>query len=189
MPLRPIQSSLTISWLSHDSWSESYIGTRRLAYELLPPPGTRQTAEDGALCQLALIGANHLMEVALYKILLPYTEAVCASPKLPRVQLEKSSYFDMLNRWLPVVLGTPLDLASEPFASTERLRERRHATVHKTSALATVQMARSSLYTAVEGTKTLFALAKLEFPYAKHLAKYPQSIEQPFTQVLFPAGT
>ena len=68
-------SSVSLSWSIHDSWTEAFVGTRKLVYELLPSTTFSAKAEDGALCQLALVGANHLMEIAIYKILLPHTKA------------------------------------------------------------------------------------------------------------------
>ena len=189
MPLVPVSASFTMTWLIHDSWTESYVGVRRIAYEILPPPSAKQTAEDGALCQLALVGANHLMEVALFKILRPHAQATGTVAQLTEALLEEASYFQMLTRWIPAVSSKRLDLSAEPFLSTERLRKRRNNTIHKTSALATVQMARSALYSAVEASKELYMHAGAPFPYDAHLAKYPQAHESHFSTVPFPPGT
>lgn len=186
MPRLPVSASFTASWLIHDSWTESYIGVRRLVYELLPHPGSGQAAEDGALCQLALIGANHLVEVALLKILKPFVSTTDDAIQLSPSKLDRASYFDMLNEWIPKVTAKQIDTTVEPFVSTERLRHRRHATVHKTSALATVQMARSALHSAVGATKALYMHAGTPFPYDAHLAKYPQVTEPPFSTIPFP---
>lgn len=188
MTLTPVHASLTMSWLVHDSWSESYVGTRRLTYELLPPPGQKLSPEEHAMCQLALIGANHLMEVALYKILLPHIKESGRFSLLTQALLEDASYFQMLTKWLPAISGASLPLTAEPFTSTERLRRRRNDTIHKTSALATNTMARSAMYSAVEGARALFSIAGTEFPYEAVLKKYPQQVEEPFSSVAFPAG-
>jgi len=187
MTLTPVYASLTSSWLLHDSWSESYVGARRLIYEVLPAPDQRLSAEECAMCQLALVGANHLMEIALYKILLPHAKNGSASLSLTPAFLEDASYFLMLTKWLPATCGVNLDLKAEPFASTERLRRRRNETIHKTSAFATHTMARSAIYSAVDGVKTLYSASGSVFPYEAVLGKCPQQVEEPFSSVAFPA--
>jgi len=97
VPLRPVNTSLTISWLNNDSWSEAYVGTRRLIYEVLPPSIAPQTAEAAALCQLAVIGANHLMEIALAKLLHPVTTKRASFTKR---QNEEASYWLAISQWV-----------------------------------------------------------------------------------------
>ncbi len=175
MPLQRLYADFTIAWLVHDSWSETYVGVRRLAFEILPNPGSKQKAEDGPLCQLCLVGSNHLMEVALYKALYPH---------IPGPKLENATYHKMLE--LLETRSASLNLADEPFLSTERLRKRRNDTVHKHSALATVEMARSALYSAVEGSRAVFALAGTPFPYESHLVKFAPISAPHFSTVPFP---
>lgn len=62
-------TDLEITWDVHDVWTEAYVGVRHVIYSLLPPPGRKLTPELLALCQLGLIGANHLLEVGLYRFL------------------------------------------------------------------------------------------------------------------------
>ena len=183
-----ISASFTFSWLSHDSWSESYVGTRRLTYDILPAPTAHTNAEESALCQLALIGANHLMEVALYKALLPHAKANSTNSRLTEALLDDASYYHMLTKWLPAASGKSVDLNSEPFVSTERLRRRRNDTIHKTSALATVEMARSALFSSVAGTREVFAIADQPFPYEPVLKKFSLPSEDLFSSVSFPRG-
>ena len=183
MPLQPVYASFTVSWLSHDSWSEAYVGTRRLVYDILPSSIPEQTAEDGALCQLAIVGANHLMEVGLAKLLHSF---VGTHSTFTNKKYEEASYWLSLSHWVAELTGVPLLLNEEPFLSTERLRIRRNATTHKSSALATVLMARSALFSAVEGTKALYAHFGVRFPYEPFMEKYPVPREQPFSSVLFP---
>jgi hypothetical protein len=186
MSLRPVHASFTISWLTHDSWSEAYVGTRRLVYDILPPSIAQQTAEDAALCQLSLIGANHLMEVALARLLKPFAST---HPTFTTRKYKEASYWLALSHWVPALSGMPLLLDAEPFSSTERLRVRRNATAHKSSALATVPMARSALFSAVEGSKALYAHFGVEFPYELFFSKFPCPSEQPFSTVPFPPST
>jgi len=162
------------------------VGTRRLVYDILPLSITEQTAEDGALCQLAIVGANHLMEVGLAKLLRSFAGK---HPAFTNRKYEEASYWLSLSHWVEEVTGLPLFLNEEPFLSTERLRMRRNATTHKSSALATVLMARSALFSAVEGTKALHAHFGVPFPYEPFIEKYPMPCEQPFSSVPFPPGT
>lgn len=186
MPLHPVQASFTMSWLTHDSWSEAYVGTRRLVYDILPSSIAAQTAEDGALCQLAIVGANHLMEVGLAKLLRSFAGM---HPAFTNRKYEEASYWLSLSHWVAVVTGMPLPLNEEPFLSTERLRTRRNATTHKSSALATVSMARSALFSAVEGTRAIHTHFGVPFPYEPFFEKYPMPHEQPFSSVPFPPGS
>ena len=128
------------------------------------------------------------MEVALYKLLLPYAKTNAPLSRLTETLLEDASYYHMLAKWLPAACGKPMDLSAEPFASTERLRRRRNDTVHKTSALATVEMARSALFSSVAGTRELFAFANQPFPYEAVLDKFPALAETQFSSVTFPRG-
>ena len=105
-----VTSSVSLSWSILDSWTEAFVGTRKLVYELLPSTTFSAKAEDGALCQLALVGANHLMEIAIYKILLPHTKATGQLSILTQKLLEQASYHSMLTDWLPTIAGTQLNL-------------------------------------------------------------------------------
>jgi hypothetical protein len=186
MPPHPVHASFTVSWFSHDSWSETYLGTRRLIYEVLPELTASQKAEDSALCQLALIGSNHLMEVSLGKILKSFIDK---EPNFTQRHFEDTSYWQALSRWVTTLSGKPIELESEPFISTERLRHRRNATIHKSSALATVAMARSAFFSAIEGSKALHSHFGTPFPYESLLKQYSHSKEEPFSTVAFPFGT
>lgn len=186
MQTHTVTAEFTFSWLNNNTWSEAYVGVRRLAYEVLPTSQGSATAEDGALCQLALIGANHLMEVGLYRVLLPYAKATSKVAALTEALLSDATYHHMLARWLPLISGKQIDLGAEPFASTERLRRRRNDTAHKSSALATVGMAKSALFSAVEGTRAVYKHAATPFPYEAFFAKYPLPPEVWFSQVAFP---
>jgi hypothetical protein len=186
MPLKPVSASFTIKWSVHDSWSELYVGIRRLVYAILPPDVASQTAEDSALCQLALVGASSLMEVALFKLLQPF--AATGKAGLTQKKLENAGYADMLGI-LEEVTGTPLDRTVQPLRSTEALRKRRNQTIHKSSALATVPMARAALFSAVEGCRHTYSHAGLTFPYESFLVEYPIPHEPWFSDVPLPPAT
>lgn len=189
MALHPLHASFTVSWLSHDCWSEAFVGTRHLIYDVLPPSIHEQRAEDGALCQLALISAHHLMEIALFKLIKPYVTTNNAAGGITQKKYEEASYWLALSQWVESTSGKALPLTIEPFISTERLRARRNATIHKSSALATVKMARSALFSVTDGTKALYSHFGEKFPYEPFLDKYPLPIEQPFSVVDFPPGS
>ena len=186
MALISAHGSFTISYSIHDTWTELYLGTRRLIYEIIPPVGQRLTAEERAMCQLALIGANQLMEITLYKILIPYAEDSKKFAKFTTTLLEEASYNKMMKNWLPVITGTHLNFNEEPFKSTERLRKQRNDTIHKTPAYTTNAMARSAIFSSVEGTIALYQVFGIAFPYRDWLDRYPQQIEEPFSRVAFP---
>lgn len=181
-----ITASLETSWISHDAWSESYVGIRRLVYEILPDSSINQSAEDSALCQLAIVGCHHLMEVALFGLLRPYIGATGGGFLLTQKQLDDSSYYKALTTWAIRVTGRSLDCNAEPLASTERLRKRRNDTVHSKSALATVEMCRSALFSAIEGTKHLYDLFEQPFKYKLIMDQYPIPPERHFSTVLCP---
>lgn len=186
MPLQQISASLTVSWLNHDSWTEAYVGSRRIAHEFLPESELLSSGDDGGLSKLALIGANQLMEIALYSLIKSHTLGMGAALTLDQTRLQEASYHDMLTKWLPAVAGKPLDLSVEPFLSTEKLRRRRNDTIHKTSAIATIAMARSAVYCAVEGSKSLYDHVGIQFPYEPFLKKYPLSSEDWFSSIRYP---
>jgi len=176
-----LTKTFTSSWLNLDSWSETYIGIYRIVYKILPSDTKQQTSEDGALCQLAVVGANHLMEVALFSLFKPYINAKGFSWSITQKEFENAGYYDALSKWVPQVLEKPLDLSQEPFFSTERLRKRRNVTIHKTSAVATIDMAHSALYSAVEGSKALYSHFGELFKYKKLIEQYPLPIEKWFS--------
>jgi hypothetical protein len=186
MTRHTVSSSTSGSWSIHDTWTQAFVGTRHLVYELLPAPGARLQIEMHALCQLALISSNHLMEIAVHKLLLPHTVAGGKFSSLTKSLLEEESYFKMLNRWVPAATSIPLNLALDPLLSTELLRKRRNATIHKSSASADVQMARSALSAAVTGTRSLYAHFAVAFPYEGFMTQYPLPSEPAFSQLKLP---
>ena len=183
MTHRSVSASFTIKWSVHDSWSELYVGIRRVVYSLLPADIASQTPEDSALCQLGLVGASNLVEVALFKLLQPF--AASGAGGLTPKKLENAGYAEMLE-YLEKVTGKPLHRDEQPFKSTETLRKRRNATIHKSSAIATVPMVRAALFSAVEGCRRIYLHAGIMFPYESFLAKYPIPSESWFSDVPLP---
>lgn len=160
------------------------MGVRRLIHEILPKTIAEQRVEDSALCQLALVGANHLVEVALGQLLRSFAEQELE--RFSAESLEKATYFEMLTQWLPKMAGKSLDLKAQPFLSSEALRKRRNETVHKSSALATAPMARSALFSAVAACRSIYEHSGQEFPYAEALEEHPIPQEEWFSNVQMP---
>lgn len=181
MNRRTASASLSVSYTVHDSWTESYVGTRHLVYEVLPEPSRKPSTEAGTLSQLALIGANQLMEIALFRLLLPYTRSSGRVSNLTESLLKEATYAVMLSRWVPAAVGVSVSVSAEPFISTEALRRKRNDAIHKTSAPVSVAMARSALATAVAGSKSLYAHFSQPFPYDRFLVQWPLPEEQLFS--------
>lgn len=177
-------AKFSVSYDVHDAWTQAYVGVRHLIYELLPPPGRKLSIEHQAMCQLALVGANHLMEVALYR----YLESRPKHARLndrKKTELRKATYAAMLQTWIAELADWSPALDSPPFQCTERLRRRRNDTVHKTPATANVPMCRSAIFSAVTGTRTMWKISGEAFPYQGFLDKYPIPVERPFSKVTF----
>ena len=141
-------------------------------------------SEFHALCQLALVGSNHLMEVGLYKFL-QSRPSYALLPESKKKQLRAATYNDMLTIWIQELADWKPDLKSPPLKCTERLRRRRNDTVHKTSAAANVPMARSALYSAVAGCPQRWAEAHEGLPHEKLLLPTLPDEARAFTAVTF----
>jgi hypothetical protein len=183
MPLKPLEASFGMSWMNLDAWSETYVGVFRLVYEILPDDPAAQESKDGALCQLALVGSNHLVEVTVGKLLKPFTGQVKG---LSQESYDRLGYKHAMLTIIERATSKKLDLSEEPFLSSECLRERRNATVHKQSAVANVNMARAALFTGVEATKALYQHFDVGFPYSKILNQYPMRPATMFSKVWCP---
>lgn len=153
----------------------------RLVYEVLPVRVADQTVEDCALCQLALVGSNHLVELALDRALASFVESGAGGITLK--SLRAANQHDMLTHWLPTVTGKQLDEQMPPVASMQALRSRRNATVHRESALATVPMSRAAIFSAVEGCRFIFSHAGESFPWEDSIRAYPLPKEAWFAEV------
>ncbi len=92
----------------------------------------------------------------------------------------------MLSLWLSKMTGKSVDLSAQPFRSSEALRKRRNETVHKSSALATVPMARAALFSAVETSQAIYLHTGERFPYSSVLTEHPLFDEEWFSDVHMP---
>jgi|WetSurMetagenome_2_1015567.scaffolds.fasta_scaffold106017_3 hypothetical protein len=187
----PLAKTVDVSFDSYDTWSELYVGIHHLVYDILPPTVSQQKAEDRVLCQLAIVGANHMMEFALFDLIRPHIDIKKDNKNNIIVTQEKykdAKYYTALSNWVEQLTDEKIDLKKEPFLSTECVRKRRNSTVHKESALATVEMARSALFSVVEGTKELYSHFKKQFPenYQHFMDKYPLREEAWFSTLKLP---
>ena len=174
MPLHTISVSVSMPWLSHDAWSQTYVGTHKLLYRLLPASTGQLEDDDSSLCQLAFIGANHLMEIAVAKIILTFD---------PTFSLTNAKYHSDLTQTLPRLTGKTPNLEVEPFRSTEKLRRSRNKAIHASSAVVSVEMARSALFSATNGSRALYDLVGQPFPYERFLTKRPLPSEIPYFDI------
>lgn len=185
--MQHFSSSTSVQWLNLDGWSSPYVGAHWLATQELPDEQWQAKPHHGPLSQLLLISAHHLVELMLFRCI---SDILNAAPgkfpkhekKLPRARFEEAFL-----RW-PSELGyAPFDLQIQPFSSVKRLQERRNATVHKDSALTSLEMAKSALHSAVAGAKAiaLHFHGPSGFPYEQVLQKYPLPGQPWFTEVAF----
>ncbi|MCB1918656.1 MAG: hypothetical protein KDJ28_01595 [Candidatus Competibacteraceae bacterium] len=183
--------SVSIGWLDLDGWSTTYVGAHWLATSELPAKQYQTSPRHGPLSQLLLISAHHLVEVMFFKCV---NKLVDASPGVftgieKQLQNDKSIRFGaVIKEWPRLLTGCSFDLSQEPFKSIERLNTRRNATIHKESALASLDMARSALFSAVQASRAMseHLLGVGSFKrYETVLQKYPLPDEPWFSDVKF----
>ncbi len=185
MTLLAVQTSTT--WINLDAWSNFYVGAHWLATEELPDAHWQTEPRHGPLSQLLLIASQHLVEFTLLKCV---SEVLETNPgKFPDIErkFSRASFFDAFARWPVELTGQAFDTNVEPYKSLERLRLRRNDTAHKASALTSLEMARSALFSAVEGSKSiaLHFRGSNGFPYEPVLKKYPLRSQKWFSDVDF----
>lgn len=123
------------------------------------------------------------MEITLGKLL---SSVAPVTGKHSHAQLKDTQYYAMLTEWVAALTEAPIELSSEPFKSTEVLRKRRNATIHKSSAVASVGMAQSAIYTAVQGCIALYQHFGAAFPYHDVLREYPLKDAPLFSEIDLP---
>jgi len=177
----------TSGWLSLDAWSETYIGAHWLITNELPTHHYQTEVHHGPLSQMVLLAAHQLVEIIFFQCV----KSIIDNNQNQYIDIEKAyskaGFGNALDKWPETLTGTPLDLTKEPLKSVSRLKDRRNATVHKDSALTSLEMARSALFSAVEASKAIAEhfLGEYGFKYEPVLHKYPLQQEQWFSQVQF----
>lgn len=182
-----LSSSASVGWLNLDWWSTPYVGAQWLATKELPDQQWQAEPHHGALSQLLLISSHHLVELMLFRCIREVLEAKPGMFPKHEKQLPRAHFDDAFTRW-PEELGCgSFDMQVQPYSSVKRLQERRNATIHKDSALTSLTMAKSALYSAVEGAKgiAIHFRGASGFPYERVLQKYTLPEQRWFTDVKF----
>ena len=166
---------------------ERFLGTfreraARLAAGLTPSQKIAAAVLAGAVC-LGLLFAAFFSGRGEFTALARHQDG--GELRRMALKLENAGYAEMLE-YLEKVTGKPLHRDEQPFKSTETLRKRRNATIHKSSAIATVPMVRAALFSAVEGCRHTYLHAGIMFPYESFLAEYPIPSESWFSDVPLP---
>lgn len=185
--MRHISSSVSSGWLSLDWWSDPYVGAHWIATKELPDLQWQAQSHHGALSQLLLISSHHLVEMMLFRCVKEILNAKPGTFPKHEKQLPRARFEDAFTKW-PKELGyDSFNMKVQPFSSIKRLQERRNATIHKDSALTSLKMAKSALYSAVEGSReiALHFRGAGGFPYDMVLEKYQLPVQAWFTDVEF----
>ena len=180
--MRILSARATMSFLYLDSWSETYVGARWLLQNVLPEKEYQVSAQHGLITKMIIISSSHMVELML---------SFCLKEKILKLNipnqdmdnrlecLDRMNLYSMLNDWDKILPELEIfDTSIEPFISVNKLRLRRNSTIHKESSLASLEMARSALYTATTASEVIFKyiFPEVEYKYSKVLNKYP--IEQ-----------
>lgn len=187
LAMPPLSTSISIGFLSLDWWSNPYVGAHWLAMQGLPDKQWQAEPHHGPLSQLLLLASHQLVELMLFRCI---GEVLTAnSGKFPKHEkkLPFARFEEAFQVW-PSELGfAPFNLDIQPFASIKRLQERRNATIHKDAALASIEMGRSALHSAVEASRSIALHFRGQdgFPYERVLNKYQLPIQPWFTDVAF----
>ncbi|QSL91721.1 hypothetical protein JWV26_18415 [Ectopseudomonas toyotomiensis] len=175
----------TTGWLNLDAWSETYIAAHWLVTNELPAHEYQSETHHGPLSQMVLIAAHQLIEIMFFQCVRVITDGNPKQFTKIENKYQNTSFKKALEEWPEIITGTKFDLTQEPLKSADHLRARRNATVHKRSALTSLEMARSALFSAVEASKAIseHLLGEAGFKYNSVLYKYPLKQEQWFSQV------
>lgn len=190
-----VSHSVSIGWLNLDGWSTTYVGAHWLATSELPAKQYQTSPRHGPLSQLLLISSHHLVEVMFFQCV---HLILNASPgrfsdieKTFQDENENKKFItfgNVVKKWPQSLVSHPFDMSNEPFKSMECLKNRRNATIHKESALASLDMARSALFSAVQASRAIseHLLGAGSFDkYEAVLRKYPLPSEPWFSDVKF----
>jgi hypothetical protein len=178
--MREIGIEISVSWLNHSPWTEKYVGLRKLSIESLPHKIHEMEAEHSTVCHSIIVGSNQLIEMAFFDITSTYI-----GKELTKKD-HGSTFHDGIKTLPKKIMGKSLNLQTEPYLSMNKLRIRRNRTIHKTVALADVDMARSALYTAVETVKAIYTFFEKPFPYNLCLETYPLEHGILFSYITYP---
>lgn len=182
-----VSASVSAGWINLDFWSEMYVGTRWLVVDELPQQQWQGSPRHGPLSQMVLLSSHHLVEVMLFSCI---KKVLDASPgKFPKHEKKfaKATFHEAFYEWPVDLFTAEFNFSVEPYKSARRLHDRRNATIHKDSALTSLPMARSALFSAVETSREIanHAFGQGGFKYQAVLQKYPLGQEPWFSDVKF----
>jgi hypothetical protein len=187
-----ISKTFSFTSLNLDSWSETYIGARWLIDNVLPEKQYESTPEHGPISQMVLLASHHMIEIILFssisEALKNKSESNIEIDKNLK-KLEKQSFNSAYEYWSPKLLnGKNISKNIEPFISADKLRKRRNATIHKESALTSLEMARSALFTALKASEAIyFHFNETEkYKYDAVVKKYPFQNHSFFSEIVYP---
>jgi len=180
-----VSTTMSFGWLNLDSWSEPYVGAYWIVSRQLPAEQHQTASHHGPLCQMVLLTSHHLVEVMFFKCVRSLIERRPGVHGKIETGYEKANFGAAFKAWPSVLVGTPFDMDSEPFKSAVRLATQRNATIHKESALVTLDMARSALFSAVRASEAIadHLLGPGAFKYGPVLAKYTLAEAEWFSTV------
>ncbi|MBA4503296.1 hypothetical protein H1S06_13125 [Marinobacterium sp. 3-1745] len=185
--INSISHTKSSGWINLDAWSETYIGAYWLVRNELPAYQYQADVHHGPLSQMVLLASHQLVEIIFFQCVRSIFENNPGNFLKIEKSYSRASFGRALEEWPEILTGVPLDLTKEPLNSVCRLKNRRNATVHKNSALTSLEMARSALFSAVEASKLIAEhfMGDNGFKYESVLKKYPLQKEQWFGQVQF----
>jgi len=182
-----ISKSVSMGWLNLDAWSETYVGAHWLVTDELPAKQYQSLPRHGPLSQMVLLSAHHLVEVMFFqcvRVLIRNSPSAFANID---ATYDKKPFKKAFTQWPVALVGSPFDTSQQPLKSVLSLADRRNATIHKESALSSLEMARSALYSAVHASKAIaeHLLGSGGFKYTEVLLSYPLTEQQWFSEVTF----
>jgi hypothetical protein len=161
--INQINNYTSIGWNNLDIWSEPYVGAQWIAKNQLPQKHYESDVHHGPLSQMVLIISHHLNEVMFFICVREVLSQQSGRFQQIENSITQARFMDAFRCWPATLVGQPFDLSAEPYASVVRLANRRNATIHKESALTSLEMARSALYTSCISSEAI-AIHLQEFP-------------------------
>ena len=185
--MKHIDSTEKVGWLSLDAWSETYLGAHWIIKNKLPEKPNQAEAVDGALSQMVLIASHQLVEIMLFGCIRSNLKQSGQLNEVLDEVLKRLSFNEAFNKWPKLLMGEPFPKKTQPFKAARVLAARRNATVHSESALTTLEMARSALYTGVMASRAVQThFESGPFYYEAALAKYPVEERVWFSEDMYP---
>ena len=185
--MKKISKTIQVGWLNLDAWSETYIGARWLIENRLPDKQYQADSVDGPLSQMVLIASHQLVEICLFNSIQKYLEKQKKWNDVLAESVRKLNFNEAFNKWPKLITGSAFPKRQPPFSSVRELASRRNATVHSESALTTLEMANSSLYTAIKVSHAIQShFGEQAFTYETVVNKYPIKSTAFFSATMYP---